>query len=79
MSNMTIPLIMNRIKSATKSSPIAVFECHRVGEEIFANAVFADTIISRQWIRERSHGFVGVFDGDMNTQEIEQTIRNAAA
>ena len=72
MSYMSIKHTMDRIKSATSSSPIAVFRCNKEDE---VNAVFAATVKTRQMIANKDPNFIGIYDASMNLLEIERTLR----
>jgi hypothetical protein len=75
MSLMTVAHTMDRIKGAIPSSPIAVFRCDKKGE---VNAVFADTVKTRQQIADKDPGLIGVYDSSMNLSEIERTLTRIA-
>jgi len=74
MSSMSVLHTMDRIKSATPSSPIAVFRGKVRGE---VNAVFAATVRTRQLIEAGDPDLIGVYDGSMNMSEIAETLRRA--
>ena len=75
MSNMTPILVMNRIKAAPESSPIAVFKSNKSG---CVDAMFASTIVSQQRI-ESGVGLIGVFDKKSKAKEVYATLKNNAA
>ncbi len=75
MSNMTPKLVMTRITSAPKKSPIAVFLSAKPG---CVDAMFASTVVSRKRI-ESGVGLIGVFDKTSKAKETFTTLRNHAA
>jgi hypothetical protein len=62
---------MDRIKTATPSSPIAVFKCSAPG---MLNAVFGATVISQSKIRT-DRDLIGVYDGLMDRQVVLDHLR----
>ncbi len=78
MTIQTIEIIMSRIDVANPASPIAVFEC---GKRDSLNAVFADTVETRRWIKRGKDYFgynlIGVFDRYMEPEGIIETLRDA--
>lgn len=62
MSICTVSIAMDRIKSARKKSPIAIFRC---AEENMIEAIFGDSITTRQRL-EHDKTFVWMFDGSMD-------------
>jgi len=72
MSFMEVKHVIERIKTATPSSPIAVF---RGGGKNQVNAVFADTVYTQQMIANHDPTLIGVYDGSMNLGDIAQTLR----
>lgn len=59
MRELSLTVIMDRIKTATVDSPIAVF---KAGKGL--NAVFANTVISEE--RAESNDYVGKYHGKMD-------------
>lgn len=77
MSDMSVGLIIQRIKDASPRSKIAVFESPRFLE---LNAVFADTVMSARQIK-LGRGFggeklIGVYDKHSNLYEVERKLRS---
>lgn len=72
MSVSSIQVIMNRIKSATPESPIAVF-CYN-GE---LNALFANTLWSASIMTETKAELIGIFNMHMDAHGIECRLRKA--
>jgi hypothetical protein len=66
-------MILNRIQSASKRSPIAVFRCN-IPEKL--NAVFADTAVSAKQI-ENDDRLVGVYHRRMSEDRILMELRAA--
>lgn len=62
MSVSSLEIIQERIESAVKSSPIAVFKYMRKGF-IEYNAVFANTYKTQQDIKEKDRRLVGCYSG----------------
>lgn len=62
MSVSSLEIIQERIESAKKSSPIAVFKYMRQGL-IEYNAVFANTYETQQRIKEKDRTLVGCYHG----------------
>lgn len=73
MSEMNLLHGMDRIKSATASSPIAVFRCDMEDE---LNFVFAGTVKTQQLIHANDPNLIGVYDGSMNMDEIKARLRS---
>ena len=78
MTICTVPVIVERIKAATRLSPIAVFsklsECRK---KIELNAMFADTVYSARDI-ENSSQLVGVFNCTDNKDIVLKRLNEAA-
>ena len=72
MSNGTLSNIMSRISSATPSSPIAVFVSDRPK---MANAVFADTAVSKRVLKLNMPELIGVYDATMPLLHVREEIR----
>ena len=75
MSYSTIAIVMNRIKSATKDSPIAIFagpiSCHNKFEAVFG---------AIQATKDRAEGdplFIGMFDMSMSKNKVLEKIDHA--
>jgi len=74
MTIMTIDLVMDRIKSATRYSPIAVF--HSVGEGKL-DALFASTVMTEIKIRKEGKFLVGVYHQYMDLRKIYKELKSA--
>ena len=75
MSNMTPILVMNRIKAAPESSPIAVFKSNKSG---CVDAMFARTVVSQHRIKS-GIDLIGVFDKKSKAKEVYAALTNHAA
>ena len=75
MSISTISVIMGRIKSATETSPIAVFKptdsLENEDGERMLDAVFGATIATKQQIDDEDENFIGLFHKDMDLENVE--------
>lgn len=76
MSAAPVSAIMLRITNASPKSPIAVFKVR--GGKNSLNAVFAETVLSRQQI-EKNSNLVGVFDKRNSFEETRKILLRAAA
>ena len=74
MSLSTLDMIIDRIKSAPEESPIAVF---REPMERNLNAVFADTVKTRKWMKYKEKLFVGNFHQNMDAAEVKMKLKAA--
>ena len=72
MSMMNLRHTMERIKTATLDSPIAVFKSDLKG---FVNTVFGATVQTQRLIAANDPSLIGVYDGSMNLLEIERQIQ----
>jgi hypothetical protein len=70
MSNMTLRLAINRIKSS--ETPLAVFVSEKPD---YINVVFSDTVISQQKIKANDPMLIGVFNRDTPVSELESILR----
>jgi len=78
MSIGTIETIIGRIKTATVLSPIAVFKARSIlGDEL--NAVFADTVKTREKIEAGDENYIGTFDRTMDMFEVRSVLRAAVS
>ena len=68
---MDIQDALERIKTATKESPLLLLTC---GEKTNIICCFANTVIARQMIRQSN--FIGIVDKTMNVDEIKSLINN---
>jgi len=81
MSKISLLLILEKIKSATAYSPIAVFR-EQVGMEVSLDAVFGATVSSVRRINKNDPGLVGVYcnpkkRGDKSMEDIEFELKMA--
>ena len=76
MSRSTIPVILQRVEAAVRTSPIAVF---RLADETgyFLDACFGGTVKAHARIRSADPLFVGCFHCRMELAEVRKTL-NAA-
>ena len=75
MSESRPAIILGRIESARKESPIAVFKCRKPG---CLNAVYATAAASRQQIQD-GFGLVGVFHQEMDLNKVHIKLLDNAA
>lgn len=71
MSEGNLYEVMARISGATVSSPIAVFRCRRAQ---MLNAVFAGTVKTQKMIEHRHPDLIGVYDGTMNLERVQNEL-----
>jgi hypothetical protein len=71
MSKMDIQDALERIKTATKASPLLLLTC---GEKTNIICCFANTVMARQMIGQSN--FIGIVDKTMNVDEIKSLINN---
>jgi hypothetical protein len=69
MSKMDIQDALERIKTATKESPLLLLTC---GEKTNIICCFANTIIARQMATQPN--FIGIFDKTMDIEEVKKLI-----
>lgn len=69
MSKMDIQDALERVKTATKYSPLLLLTC---GEKTNIICCFANTVIARQMAKQSNA--IGIFDNTMNLGEIKQRI-----
>ena len=74
MSLSTLDIIIDRIKLATEESPIVVF---KQPMEKNLNAVFADTVFTKRWIKYKEFFFVGNFHRNMELDEVKRQLKAA--
>ena len=72
MSISSVEIIMGRIRSATRESPIAVF---RVANGL--NAVFANTVLCQQQLT--SQNLIGVYDATLDLRKVQRRLYAAEA
>lgn len=72
MSAGDINQVMIKIRGATTESPIAVFNCDKVG---MLDAVFASTVMSQRRIRKNDKDLIGVYDNTMNLDEVQSQLK----
>lgn len=73
MSVSSVEVIMGRIQSASKESPIAVFTT-RTG--FLFNAVFANTVATQALIQKGTQRLVGVYDQTAPMEVVRQRLIN---
>ena len=79
MSVSTIDIIMSRIKSASKASPIAVFKLDEKGKSKGKlNAVFGATVKTQELIKNNDNLLVGVYDNTMDESAIRAELIKSA-
>ncbi len=71
MSKMDIHDALERIKTATKDSPLLLLTC---GEKTNIICCFANTVMARQMATQSN--FIGIVDKTMNVEEIKKLINN---
>ena len=71
MSNCTLQHTMIRIAGAPPESPIAVLRTTAPGK---LNAVFADTLLTKEIITGESTALIGVFDKTMCMETVRQHL-----
>ena len=71
MSKMDIQDALERIKTATKESPLLLLTC---GEKTNIICCFANTIIARQMATQPN--FIGIVDKTMDIEEVKKLISN---
>lgn len=67
-----IEVILDRIKIASKDSPISVFE--KDGSLIH---VFGRTIVTERWKSQGIYNYIGCFDRSYNPVTVERTLKEA--
>lgn len=77
MSVSTVDIIMGRIVSARKDSPIAVFKVMDGDKKGCLDAVFAATVNTQKLINNNHPGLVGVFDQTMDRDDVESKLLSA--
>jgi hypothetical protein len=71
MTIMKLPLIMDRIKHAPPSSPIAVFRTSVAGH---LDAVFAATLESIAVIKAGPQSYIGTFHGECDLKWVKDRL-----
>ena len=71
MSKMDIQDALERIKTATKESPLLLLTC---GEKTNIICCFANTVMARQMIGQSN--FIGIVDKTMDIEEVKKLISN---
>ena len=74
MSISTYEFIIFRIKYASEDSPIAVFREPMEGK---LNAVFADTAMTKKWVKYKDKLFVGSFHKNMDINDVKMKLKAA--
>lgn len=76
MSLANLEHAMIRIKSASNESPIAVFKSDELG---LVNVVFGSTYLTQKLLRQSAYatGFIGLFNKDMDMEEVKRAIKKA--
>ncbi len=69
---MTIQTVLERIHIAPKDSPLLILSC---GEKDNVLCYFANTVTSQQLIRAKPSNLIGVFDGSMDLEEVQQQLK----
>jgi hypothetical protein len=75
MSVTTVNVIMNRIMAS--ETGIAVFRLPGEAQGKL-NAIFADSVLTRQWINQGDKNLIGVFDKTCDPKETRATLRAVA-
>lgn len=75
MSNVNLQFAMDRIEVATVESQIAVFLSDKPDN---VNAVFANSVYTRNLIENRDPDFLGCFHRDSDLKQVKRLIRKAA-
>ena len=70
-------VILTRIASATKSSPIAVFKVAVPGKGVQLNAVFVNTYHTQQMMKTHHLDYVGSFHAGMSKKTIRSALLDA--
>jgi hypothetical protein len=71
MSKMDIQDALERIKTATKESPLLLLTC---GEKTNIICCFANTVMARQMATQPN--FIGIVDKTMDIEEVKKLISN---
>lgn len=71
MSRMNLTAVMDRIRTATPDSQIAVF---RTGDRGYLDAMFCNTIVTLRRIANQDAAFIGVYDGTMDCKSIHKNL-----
>ena len=77
MSHCTISVIIGRIKTASKGSPIAVFKLPNPDGK-YLNAVFGNTVRTIKMVDTFSNMFIGEFHNGMNMSDVRKELESAA-
>lgn len=75
MSNCTVDVAIERIKTATSESPIAVFFSDM---KYHVNVVFASTVATRDKIARKDPSLIGVYTGNMDMTKVKADIKRKA-
>ena len=76
MSVVSIEVALERIKCATKRSPIAVF---KTGTPGYVNTMFANTVDTLELIESGDPKFIGTYHKDYETSIVRRCLRDNAA
>jgi hypothetical protein len=71
MSKMDIQDALERVKIATKASPLLLLTC---GEKTNIICCFANTVMARQMVTQSN--FIGIADKTMDVEELKKLISN---
>jgi hypothetical protein len=71
MSESTVEIALERIKSATRSSPIIAFKSKR---KDVVDCYFYNTIKSREMLTTNSSNFIGIFDKYFDIAKAREVI-----
>jgi len=77
MSTGSVNTIVGRIKIAPVKSPIAVLISDS-GSKWRLDAVFADTVKTKEYIESNPDSVVGVFNRTMNLTDVKNTLMKAS-
>lgn len=73
MSNATIQQAVKRVRATRE--PLAIFKVP--GKLDTVNIVFANTVMTQKWIKDRASDFIGIFDRKMQSDEIHKKIQSS--
>jgi len=76
MTHQVISVINERIKAAHPNSPIALFSLQK--KNLF-DAVYANTVLTQQRIRQRDPFYIGSFYGLFGLEQFKQYRKDVAA
>lgn len=78
MSISTIEVILDRVAGALEYSPIAIFSTQATAETARFEALFANTIMTKQRIKNDESSLVGIYDLSVRRDYLRWKLRDKA-